>query len=135
MDLPKRPKEIRVDVSGGEVSLFMEPLTDQQYYTLNERAEYQVISEAEDPEKSTVATTIRVSTVPGLFEDRLRRVEGLTIEGAPFDIADPEHLVAIRQSWKVLALMTVVRYGMGLSEAERGNSKGPAAPSAEGTTP
>jgi len=134
MDLPKRAKEIPVTVGAG-VTLFMEPFTDAQYYDLNERAETEVIREAEDPDKSLVTLKIRVSRAPGLFADRLRRVEGLTIEGAPFDVADPEHLEALQQSWKVTALMKLVRYSMGLSEAERGNSTGPAAPSSEGTTP
>jgi len=123
LDLPKRVALIAVEVAAGEATLHLEPLTDAQYLALNETAE---IGDAR--------VIFRASRQEGLFEDRLRRIDGVTIDGEPFTVGNPEHMARVPQPWKAMALARLLRYAGGLSESDLGNSKPPADPSpAEGT--
>jgi hypothetical protein len=127
-ELPRREREIIVEVEAGAVKLILEPLTDEQYFAINEASRVEKDGEGE-------RVIFRVSRMPGLFEDRLRRVEGAGAEGVPFDLTNQDHLARIPQPWKAVALARLVRSAMGLTETERGNSKAPADSSPEGETP
>jgi hypothetical protein len=127
-ELPRREKEIIVEVEDGAVKLVLEPLTDEQYFAVNEASRH----ETDGGEERSV---FRLSRMPGLFEDRLRRVEGGGVDGAPFEVGNPDHMQRVPQSWKSVGLARLVRTAMGLTETERGNSQAPAGSSPEGETP
>ncbi len=138
MDLPLRAQEFPVEVAPG-ITLVMEPLTDEQYFAINETVSFTGGAKRDqEPESGSegrgLQMTIRLSRVPGLFEDRFRRAEGFTVAGESLDRKNSVHVAAIPQPWKSLALTRLVRYSMGLSETERGNSMGQAGPSSEATT-
>jgi hypothetical protein len=120
LELPRRNREVRVDVEGG-VTLVLEAMTDDQYFRAQETAE-------REGEGDELRLIYRASRLPGLFESRIRRVEGATVDGQPFDVAKPDHLERVPHHWKALAFSKLVRHALssGLSEAERGNSTGPA---------
>lgn len=127
-ELPRRETEIMVEVAEGAVKLVLEPLTDEQYFAINEASRV-------EKEGSEERIIFRVSRMPGLFEDRLRRVEGAEVDGVPFAVGNPDHMQRLPQPWKAVSLTRLVRSAMGLSEAERGNSKALAGSSPEGETP
>ncbi|HEX8276029.1 MAG TPA: hypothetical protein VF615_25555 [Longimicrobiaceae bacterium] len=129
VELPRRPTELPVEISGGKVTLYMEPLTDEQYLVINETADLQ--GEGDD-----ARLVFRGSRVPGLFEDRFRRAEGVQLaEGGALDPTNPEHVRRIPQPWRAVAIARLIRFSMGLSETERGNSAAQAPSSFTEETP
>jgi hypothetical protein len=118
-DLPKRESEIVVTLHGGEVKIVMEPLSDEEFFRLNETADTR--GEGKD-----LALVYRLSADPGLFERKLIRIEGAQVDGEPFDRGNAAHMERIPLNWKSLALGRLIRYANGLTETERGNSKQPA---------
>lgn len=128
IDLPRRPTEIEVEIAGGEVKLYMEPLTDTQYLVINETADLQ--GEGDD-----ARLVFRGSRVPGLFEDRFRRIVGAGADGGLLEPTNPDHVARIPQPWRALAIAKLIRAAMGLTEADRGNSGAQARSSTTGGTP
>jgi hypothetical protein len=126
-DLPKRPTELVVEFLEGAVKLVFEPLTDDQYLKISEGVE---IRGAGDEQQFIFLS----SRVPGLFQDRLRKVEGIHVDGTDFDPSNPQHVARLAPTWKTLCLTRLVRQAMamGLTETDRGNSGAPAPPSSTG---
>lgn len=118
LKLPRRETELAVDVGDG-ATLVMKPLSDQQYFLINENAQV-------DESK----LVFRLSALPGLFEEQLLRVEGVELEdGTAIDASNLDHVAQLPQHWKGLALTRLVRYATGLTEGEVGNSKRRGSPS------
>ncbi|HET7276130.1 MAG TPA: hypothetical protein VFI91_13255 [Longimicrobiaceae bacterium] len=125
-DLPKIETEIEVSIRG-DIKLYLAPLSDQEYFALSEDAELRT---SEDGER----LVYRLSRAPHLFAAKLVRAEGIEVDGGSFDASDPAHIARIPQPWKVIALTRVVRYSMGLTAEELGNSERPASSSKQEET-
>lgn len=143
-DLPLRKSEVRVPVQNDEVTLILAPLTDAQTFQVLERGQQAgtvtaalVRSQgaardaADDPEATVIAMPYSLMAV--LLADRLRGVEGITIQGKPFDPDNAEHRDSLPYTWKVAAMTALVSYALEMPEGLRGNSRAPAAPSRGGS--
>lgn len=131
-DLPIREKEIAIKVPGIDgVVIWAEPLRDEQWLDLSRRAQV-TVTPASEGEEQSVRWALDLTGGGDLFVDRLRRIEGLSIGGQPFDRANSEHVETIRQRrapWISITIMHLYMYGQGLSETDRGNSERPGTPS------
>lgn len=132
LELPKRETELVVEVEKGTVKLILEPLTDAQFDMLIETAEQR--EETNAAGEPVQVHLFRPWMIPGVFADRLRRVEGAGVDGGPIDPTNPEHLARMPQSWRGIALQRLATYATTGLVALLGNSRAPAEPSpAEGT--
>jgi hypothetical protein len=110
-----------------EYTLYMAPLSDEEYLALTES--HSVLETAPD---GTLLRKWKLSQVPNLFQEHVRRAPDVTIGGVPFDPARPEHVASIPPVDKATALLQLIVFACGLTEDERGNSTGPDASSTTG---
>lgn len=121
-ELPRRETELAVEVEKGAVTLYVAPLTDTEYFRATETTSVETEGDGEEVQTRLV---FHASRMPGLFEAKLRRIEGVgPIDGKPFDASDPAHLARVPQTWKGAAVMRLIRYAMGM-DAEMGNGSKP----------
>jgi hypothetical protein len=99
LKLPHR-EELTVTVEGG-ATLRLAPFTDEQYFKLQETMD-------REGEGETMRLKFFASLLPGFFEDRIRGVDGVEVDGEPFDVSRPEHMARVPPHWKALAFQRLV---------------------------
>jgi hypothetical protein len=134
IDLPIVPAEIPVRVGDTGVVQYLAPLSDEEYYRITAAAEYEYAPNAGGEERAVVAVRYKLDAEPALYQTKIRRIEGASFGGQPFDPASEDHQRSVPGVWKPGALMELIAYKSGrLGEDDRGNSNGPAAGSPTGS--
>ncbi|HEX6038040.1 hypothetical protein [Longimicrobium sp.] len=116
-DLPLRAAEIPTEIKmsdGQLVTIVSTPLSDDEFYALNEK---HLVKEADGTWR------YHLSGMPTLFQDHLVRIEGLTIAGDPFDPERPEHVASVPPAWKQRQNLRLLEYSSPPTGEDRGNSK------------
>lgn len=121
IDLPLRKKELEVPVQDGRVVLVLATLDDEAAGELWDCLE-------------TVDGRTRVNlpsyTAIRIFDRHIRAArtaggEPIRIGGAPFDVANRDHVRSLHKQWKIDAVTTAALYEFHMPEDLAGNSSAP----------
>lgn len=120
-NLPRKKAQISVNIADAEgVVLHLAPLNDLETVQLMETAGLTEDAVPEGEEKTAVMKMPFTKMVE-LFRAKFRGVEGLVLEGEPFNPEDPEHVDSLPLAWKLAGMTELISYAFVLPKAMEKN--------------